>query len=147
MKARCQAQANDEGWSRVPGIYLTAVVPAFPRTNEGYQINKTKFFQSIFQPGPNYHTEPPVIKWMALVAWRVDPRVERGGRPPAARGHAAQQHAAPPAHHCRTRSPVQNKSSINVLPSNAHISTPFFQKTVFLKYVLETPPQNFWRYV
>jgi hypothetical protein len=36
-----------------------------------------------------------------------------------------------------------------LLPSNAHISTPFFRKTVVfsLKYVLAAPPQNFWRYV
>ncbi len=34
------------------------------------------------------------------------------------------------------------------VPSNAHISTPFFHKTVFsLKYSLVSPPQNFWRYV
>ena len=50
-----------------------------------------------------------------LVAWRVDPRVGRGGRPPAARGRATRQHAAPPARHCRTRSPVQYKSSINAI--------------------------------
>jgi hypothetical protein len=56
------------------------------------------------------------IKWRALlVAWRVDPRVGRGGRPRAARDRAAQQHAAQPAPHCRTRSPVQYKSSINAI--------------------------------
>jgi hypothetical protein len=47
-----------------------------------------------------------------LVAWRVDPRVGRGGRPPAARGRATRQHVAQLAPHCRTRSPVQNKTSI-----------------------------------
>jgi hypothetical protein len=52
---------------------------------------------------------------MALVAWHVDPRVGRGGRPPAARDRAARQHAALPVPHCRTRSPVQYKSSINAI--------------------------------
>jgi hypothetical protein len=35
-----------------------------------------------------------------------------------------------------------------IIPSNAHISTPFFQKIVFFfKICFGSPPQNFWRYV
>jgi hypothetical protein len=37
---------------------------------------------------------------------------------------------------------------VNHIPSNAHISTPFFQKTVFFyKICFGSPPQNFWRFV
>ncbi len=36
----------------------------------------------------------------------------------------------------------------NMVPSNAHISTPFFKKIVFFsKIFFDKPPQNFWRYV
>jgi hypothetical protein len=39
-------------------------------------------------------------------------------------------------------------SEFPYIPSNAHISTPFFRKQCFsLKNVLGTPPQNVWRYV
>jgi hypothetical protein len=68
---------------------------------------------------------------MALVAWRVDPRVGRGGRPPAARGRAARQHAAPPAPHCRTRLPVQYKSSINAICAQVtDVQVPFVKTRV-----------------
>ena len=37
---------------------------------------------------------------------------------------------------------------VNHIPSNAHISTPFFSKQCFsLKYVLVAPPSKFWRFV
>ncbi len=39
-------------------------------------------------------------------------------------------------------------SKFYILQSNAHISTPFFQKTVFFsKIFFGKAPKNFWRYV